>query len=76
MECFADAMRFPKRVLEKARLSGNHERISFHAFIDWVHSSLFGEEAPKVRSIRPDRDPNCISEIYDRDIIELEKKCF
>lgn len=53
MECFADPMQFPKRLLEKDELPVNCESLSLHAFMTWVYLTFRGEEPLKlVQNIR------------------------
>lgn len=53
LKWFAQPMPFPKKLLEKATLPGNYDRMSLLAFMSWMHSRSPGEMALKwVRTVR------------------------
>lgn len=72
-ECFANSMRFPRKLLEKVKLSGNYDRMSLHAFIACVHSIFPGEEALKACACRTNWDPVFNTAILDKDRRKREK---
>lgn len=51
LENWANLMRFSKNSLEEAELLENHDRMSIHDFMAWVHSTFPEEEALKLDAI-------------------------
>lgn len=73
-ESFANPMRFPKTLLEKAGIPGNYDKMSLHACIAWVNSTLPGEETLKLGVSCTHCGPTFSASIPARDRREREKR--
>lgn len=68
LDRFADPMRFPKKLLDKARLPGNYQRISLHAFMARVYSMFSGEDTLILGANHTRQDLAFNFVIQDRDM--------